>query len=50
MIGKILNHSHPAVTAVYARLADEQSKQAMNVLGEKMGEVLALPSLGELRP
>jgi len=50
VIGKILNHSHPAVTAVYARLADEQSKQAMNVLGEKMGEVLALPSLGELRP
>ena len=46
VIGKILNHSHPAVTAVYARLADKQSKQAMDVLGERMGEVLKLPSLG----
>ena len=49
VIGKILNHSHPAVTAVYARLADKQSRQAMDVLGEKMGEVLALPALGDLR-
>ena len=46
VIGKILNHSHPAVTAVYARLADKQSRQAMDVLGEKMGEVLQLPSIG----
>ena len=46
VIGKILNHSHPAVTAVYARLADEQSRDAMDVLGAKMGEVLSLPSLG----
>lgn len=45
VIGKILNHSHPAVTAVYARLADEQSRQAMDVLGARMGEVLSLPSM-----
>ncbi|MDA1349877.1 MAG: site-specific integrase [Chloroflexi bacterium] len=46
VIGKILNHSHPGVTAVYARLADEQSREAMDVLGAKMGEVLQLPSIG----
>ena len=42
VIGKVLNHSHPAVTEVYARLADEQSKEALNLLGEQMGEVLQL--------
>ena len=47
VIGQILNHSHPAVTAVYARLADKQSKRAMDVLGAKMGEVLQLTSGNE---
>lgn len=46
VIGKVLNHSHPAVTEVYARLADEQSVEALDVLGARMGEVLQLPSIG----
>jgi integrase len=41
VIGEILNHSHPAVTRVYARLAGTQSRDALQVFGEEFEKVVS---------
>jgi hypothetical protein len=46
VIGKVLNHSDPRTTEIYARLAKEQASEALDTLGEKMAGLLQLPGLG----
>ena len=43
VIQKILNHSRPQVTRIYARLSDQQPRDALVKLGKKMGNVLQFP-------
>ena len=43
IIGKVLGHSHPAVTRLYARLSSENEREALNTVGETLGEALGLP-------
>ena len=45
VIGEVLNHSHPNVTRVYARLADDQSRHALDTFAERLVEVGDLPAV-----
>lgn len=42
VIGEILGHQSSDVTRVYARLSEENERQALENLGEKLGELLKL--------
>ncbi len=42
VIGEVLGHQHAAITKVYARLSQENERQALEALGEKMGGLLGL--------
>ncbi len=42
VIGEVLGHQHAAITKVYARLSEENERQALEALGEKMGGLLGL--------
>ena len=42
VIGEVLGHQHPAITKVYARLSEENERQALEALGEKLGGLLGL--------
>jgi hypothetical protein len=38
-IGEVLGHQHPAITRVYARLSEENEKEAVEALGQKLGRL-----------
>lgn len=38
-IGDMLGHQNPAITRVYARLSEENERQAVEALGEKLGVI-----------
>jgi integrase len=40
VIGDILGHQHPSITKVYARLSDENERDALETLGEKVAGLL----------
>ncbi len=42
VIGKVLGHSHPGVTKLYARLASENERQALDTLSDELEGVLGL--------
>ena len=41
VIGEVLGHSHPGVTKLYARLASENERQALDTLSDALSEALA---------
>ena len=43
VIGQVLNHTHPDVTRIYARLAENQSREALDAFAEKFVETVGLP-------
>jgi integrase len=49
LIGKILNHSSVATTAVYARLAEDQPREALEALGSKLVAAADVVPLHEAR-
>ncbi|MDP2958189.1 MAG: site-specific integrase [Longimicrobiales bacterium] len=42
VIGEVLGHSHPGVTKLYARLASENERQALDTLSDALSGVLGL--------
>ena len=42
VIGEVLGHSHPGVTKLYARLASENERQALDTLSEALSGALGL--------
>jgi hypothetical protein len=47
VIGAILNHTHPGVTEVYARLKEDQARKALEDFGAQLvAEVGRFPSGG----
>ena len=42
VIGEVLGHSHPGVTKLYARLASENERQALDTLSDALSEALGL--------
>jgi integrase len=42
VIGEVLGHQHPAITKVYARLASENEREAVEALGDTLGGLLGL--------
>jgi integrase len=42
VIGDILGHTHPSITKVYARLADENRREALDALGTKLSGLMGL--------
>ena len=42
VIGEVLGHSHPGVTRLYARLASEQERQALDTLADALAAPLGL--------
>lgn len=43
VIGEVLGHSHPGVTKLYARLANENERQALDTLAEALAGALNTP-------
>ncbi|MBI3247307.1 MAG: site-specific integrase [Deltaproteobacteria bacterium] len=56
LIGRVLNHTDPKTTAIYARLGDDPARQALAEHGERLTSIagqwsptLALPASGETK-
>ena len=43
VIGQVLNHTRPEVTRIYARLAENQSREALDMFAEKFVETVGIP-------
>jgi integrase len=43
VIQHVLGHSHPGVTKLYARIASENERDALETLADSLGELLATP-------
>ena len=52
VIGHVLNHTHPNITRVYARLAEDQSNRALDAFAARLVEVgeLSVVEVGTLTP
>lgn len=42
LIGKVLNHSNPSTTQIYARIAEDAARDALERHGEKIGPLLGI--------
>ncbi|MDP2954047.1 MAG: site-specific integrase, partial [Chloroflexota bacterium] len=42
VIGKVLGHSHPSVTKLYARLSSQNEREALNTVADALGGALGL--------
>ena len=43
VIGEVLGHSHPGVTKLYARLASENKREALDTLSQALSSAMGLP-------
>ncbi len=43
VIGEVLNHTRPEVTRIYARLAEDHARDALDTFAEKFVEIVGLP-------
>lgn len=46
VIGDVLGHQHPSITKVYARLSEENEREALETLGDKLGGLMGIRQEG----